>query len=72
MKKLTKKIKNQTGSELEKEIVKMRNDIAKQRLNMKVNPPKDINALYKKRKALAVYLTVLSERKESTQLEKSK
>ena len=64
MRKLYKKIQNQSVKEIEKEILKLRNDISKERLNKNVNPPKDTNSLFKKRKTLAAHLTVLSEKKE--------
>ncbi|OGK17922.1 hypothetical protein A3G67_04950 [Candidatus Roizmanbacteria bacterium RIFCSPLOWO2_12_FULL_40_12] len=72
MKKLYKKINSQSTKDLEKEIVKLRGDIAKEALTMKVNPPKDSNSVFKKRKTLAVYLTVLSEKRELETLQKSK
>ena len=72
MKKLYKKINSQSTKDLEKEIVKLRGDIAKEALTMKVNPPKDSNSVFQKRKTLAVYLTVLSEKRELETLQKSK
>ncbi len=72
MKKNYKKIQSQSVRDLEKEIGKLRNDIAKEGLSMKVNPPKDVNGVFKKRKSLALYLTVLSQKKELEKLEKSK
>lgn len=70
MKKSYKKIHNQTVKELEREIIKLRDEIAKEKLEKKVNFPKDTNALFKRRKMLAVYLTILSEKKELEQLKK--
>lgn len=70
MKKSYKKIHSQTVKELEREIVKLRDEIAKEKLEEKVNPPKDTNALFKKQKLLAVSLTILSEKKELEQLKK--
>lgn len=70
MKKLYTKIKNQSVKDLEKEIGKLRQEIAKSRLEVKVNPPKDSNSIFKKRKSLAVYLTVLTEKKELEKLQK--
>lgn len=72
MKKDYKKIKNQSIREIEKEIGKLRGNIAKEKLSIKTNPPKDVNALFKKRKLLAVYLTVLTEKRELEQLEELK
>ena len=70
MKKLYAKIKSQTIKELEKEIAKLRHEIAKGRLELKVNPPKDTNSIFKKRKTLAVYLTVLTEKIDLEKLQK--
>ena len=72
MKKLYTKIKNQTVKDLEKEILKLRQEIAKAKLEAKVNPPKDSNAIFKKRKSLAVYLTVQTEKRELEALQKTK
>lgn len=72
MKKFYKKINSQSIKDLEKEIAKLRGDIAKETLTVKVNPPKDSNSVFKKRKTLAVYLTVLSEKRELETLQKVK
>ncbi|MEK7597487.1 MAG: 50S ribosomal protein L29 [Patescibacteria group bacterium] len=64
MKKITKTYSEKTSKELEKEVGLMREEIAKLQLSFKSNPPKDTNSLTKKRKQLAVLLTVLSEKKE--------
>lgn len=70
MKKLTKSFQSKTVSELEKEEKKLREEIGKLRLEWKVNPPKDTNAIFKKRKELAVILTVISQKKELEKLKK--
>ena len=72
MKKDYKKIRSQSVKDLEKEIGKLRTDIAKEKLSMKVNPPKDVNGVFKKRKNLALYLMVLSEKRELEKLEETK
>jgi ribosomal protein L29 len=64
MKKTTKIYIEKTSKELEKEAGLVREEIAKLQLSFKSNPPKDTNSLTKKRKQLAVLLTVLSEKKE--------
>lgn len=64
MKKNTKTYREKTVKELEKENSSLREEIAKLRLSFKSNPPKDTNLLMKKRKLLAVLLTVLGEKKE--------
>lgn len=64
MKKITKTYQEKTIKELEKENSSLREEIAKLQLSFKSNPPKDTNLLMKKRKQLAVLLTVLAEKKE--------
>jgi len=64
MKKITKTYREKTSKELVKETYLLREEIAKLQLSFKGNPPKDTNLLMKKRKQLAVLLTVLSEKKE--------
>lgn len=64
MRKTTKIYSEKTVKELEKETNLVREEIAKLQLSFKSNPPKDTNSLSKKRKQLAVLLTILSEKKE--------
>lgn len=64
MKKLTKEYTNKSIKELEKLVLTLREDIAKTKLNEKVNPSKDSNVLPKKKKQLAVVLTILAQKKE--------
>ena len=64
MKKITKIYRGKTVKELEKDANLIREEIAKLQLSFKSNPPKDTNSIVKKRKQLAVLLTVLSEKKE--------
>jgi ribosomal protein L29 len=64
MKKITKIYHEKTSNELVKDANSIREEIAKLQLSFKSNPPKDTNSLVKKRKQLAVILTVLSEKKE--------
>lgn len=70
MKKQTKIYKEKTLKELEKDNASLREEIAKLQLSFKGNPPKDTNLLMKKRKQLAVLLTVFSEKKEIENLKK--
>ena len=65
MRKNTKLYSEKNVKELEKEFIKMREEIAKMQLSFKSNPPKDTNSLAKKRKQLAVLLTVLGEKKDT-------
>ncbi len=66
MKKLTKDLKSKTVDELKKEAHSLREEIARLGLEAKVNPPaggsKDSNLLFKKRKRLAVILTLISQK----------
>ena len=64
MKKITKIYHEKASKELVKDANLMREEIAKLQLSFKSNPPKDTNSLAKKRKQLAVILTILSEKKE--------
>jgi len=70
MKKFIAQLREKTINELEKEIVKQRELLAKLRLQMKVNPPKDTNQLGKERKKLAQMLTILKEKKDEEILKK--
>ncbi|MCS7092956.1 MAG: 50S ribosomal protein L29 [Patescibacteria group bacterium] len=63
MKKIAREYRQKTIIELEKEKKILEQEIAKLKIESKVNPPKDTNLLMKKRKNLAVLLTVLSEKK---------
>jgi len=65
MKKITKTYSEKTSKELVKEAITIREEIAKMQLSFKSNPPKDTNSLVKKRKQLAVLLTVLGEKKDT-------
>ncbi len=64
MKKTTKELMEKTVKELEKQARDLREDIAKTMLNQKVNPAKDTNILRKKRKQLAVLLTIMTQKSE--------
>ncbi len=72
MKKSVKEIKDKTVQELEKQAVSLVEEIAKLKLSEKSTPVKDSNAIAKKRKYLAVLLTVLSEKKEVENLQNKK
>lgn len=70
MKKIVKNLKAKTISELEKDKISLIEEIAKLKLSEKVIPQKDKNLLFKKRKKLAVLLTVLTEKKELEKIKK--
>lgn len=63
MKKTVKQYEEKTVALLLKEAEELKKEIGKMSLEAQTNPQKDTNALMKKRKALAVLLTVLSEKK---------
>ncbi len=70
MKKITQTYREKTSKELIREIRSLREEIAKLQLSFKSNPPKDTNLLMKKRKQLAVLLTVCTEKNEVESLKK--
>ncbi len=70
MRKLAKEFKSKTMMELGKQRTSLVEEIAKLRLSEKAIPQKDTNLLMKKRKQLAVLLTVLTEKKETEELKK--
>lgn len=70
MKKITKELQEKTINELEREAGKLRKEIVKERLEFKVNLPKNTNSIFLKRKRLAVVLTVLGQKKELENLKK--
>lgn len=70
MKKIVKDLKAKTIKELEKEKISLIEEIAKLKLSEKAVPQKDKNLFFKKRKQLAVLLTVLTEKKELEKIKK--
>ena len=64
MKKTTKELRQKAKEDLKKEVEALNEEIAKMNLEQKVNPAKDSNLIFKKRKRLAAVLTVLSEKTE--------
>jgi ribosomal protein L29 len=67
MKKIIKEFEEKSISTLEQEAQGMRQEIATMNLNYRVNPSKDTNNISKKRKKLAVLLTVLVQKKMKKQ-----
>lgn len=63
MRKITKELKDKTNKELNAEITKLREDIAKTILSSKTSPAKDTNVIAKMKKRLAVLLTLESQKK---------
>lgn len=63
MKKLTKDLQDKSINELEKEIQKIREEIAKLKLEVKIRPQKDSNLIGKKKKEIARMLTLINEKR---------
>jgi len=63
MKKIITDLKEKSIKELEKEINLLRQEISKSTIEGKINPVKNTNELFFKRKKLARLLTVLNEKK---------
>lgn len=63
MKKTVTKTAQKTEAELHKELGQLRNEITKSKLESKMSPQKDTNANMKKRKQIAVILTILNSKK---------
>lgn len=68
MKKDLEILRKKTIKELEKEINKQRKELAKLRLEMKVNFPKDTNQLSKMRRKLAQIITIWQEKRLEAKL----
>jgi ribosomal protein L29 len=63
MKKLTKELQTKSVKDLEKEAETLHTEIAKLSVERKVKPEKDTNLITKKRKRLAVILTLMGQKK---------
>ena len=70
MKKNVKNLREKDIKEINKEISNLKEEIAKLNLSKKSSPVKDTNLLFKKRKQLAVLLTVLNEKKAVIEIKK--
>lgn len=66
----TKELLEKTIAGLQKEADEIREELARLALSSRVNPPKDTNMLGKKRKKLAVVLTILKQKKDLELLNK--
>lgn len=62
-KKIIETYRAKSLAELEKDRLQMIREIALFQLDLKVNPPKDTNTLFKKRKSFAILATILQEKK---------
>ncbi|OGK28670.1 50S ribosomal protein L29 [Candidatus Roizmanbacteria bacterium RIFCSPHIGHO2_02_FULL_40_9] len=58
-----KKIFDKSLNELQKDVTELRGELARTKVEFMVNKPKDTNILAKKKKQLAVTLTVVNEKK---------
>ncbi len=63
MRKMTKKYSEKSPAELVKEAEALRREITKINLESRLAPQKDSNVAFKKRKQLAVVLTILNSKK---------
>lgn len=63
MKKNVTKLSQKSETELHKELAQLRKEITKSELEQSMSPQKDTNANMKKRKQIAVILTVLNSKK---------
>lgn len=72
MKKITKEFEDKTVPALEKELGELRKEIALMTVNARVNPAKDTNIIVKKKKRLAVLLTIVNHKKRIDQIKKIK
>lgn len=63
MKKIVKEINKMSINEINKEINKIREEILKLKIESKTSPLKDTNLIKKKKKRLAVLLTILTQKK---------
>lgn len=70
MRKLTAELSKIKSTDMNKQIIAVREEIAKLKLEEKVNPQKDTNLIEKKKKRLAVLLTLFSQTKEPVQTQK--
>lgn len=72
MRKTVKEMREKTIKELQLEAQKLKKEVARGKLEAKVNQPKNTNELFVKRKRLAILLTVLGEKKEAESLKQIK
>lgn len=63
MKKLVQELGRKSMEDLREEVAKLRIEIAKMKLEQLVNPAKDSNILFKKKKKISQLLTILSEKR---------
>lgn len=62
-KKIIEELRNKSAAELEKDYQTLIKEIALLKLDAYVNPAKDTSALVKKRRRLAILLTITTEKK---------
>lgn len=72
MKKNVTKISQKSEAELHKELAQLRTEITKSKLEQTMSPQKDTNANMKKRKQIAVILTVLNQSRLKSRILDSK
>ncbi len=64
MKKAVQDLKQKSIKELELEVLKLREEIAKNKMDRKVNPTKDTNIISNKRRRLALLQTLVTQNRE--------
>lgn len=62
MKNTVKDFKSKSEKEIKNEILKLRDEIVKSRIDWAVTPPKDSNIISKKKKQIAQLQTILTEK----------
>jgi ribosomal protein L29 len=62
MKKAAKELRTKSIEELSKEVQNLRTEIAKMSIEKPVKPEKDTNLLHRKKKRLAVALTMITQK----------
>lgn len=72
MKKMVKDLRSMSIEQLEKEIIVLREEISKLRLEQNTRTKKDTNIVAKKCNKLAIMLTLITEKKEQELIKKTK
>lgn len=68
MKKTIQDLRQKKIDELEKEVLSLRGEMGKLKLEKVSNPAKDTNSLSKKKKKLSQVLTILSEKRQGEKI----
>lgn len=71
MRKIAKEIQARSIKEIQSDEKILRQELVKLSLDFRVNQPKDVNSVQKKKKRLAVLLTILNQKKVEEGLKKA-